>query len=182
MPVPIMPRANSRKVKSPASGLNASAACGGRIDVGDSVGIEDRGGGQDDGKGNHVGEDHADGGIDADTVKLGSAASGQFAQRAVYLALIHFLDFLRGLPEKQIGAYRGAENRHHHQEIVGIDGGFGPDRSEQRRAPWDIHGQCGRDIGEQRERHEFQHRRVAAIGDEDLQQGRRGRAKISACS
>ena len=143
-----------------------------RIDVGDTVGIEDGGGGQDNGKGNHVGEDHANGGIDSDAVKLGAAASGQFTQRAVYLALIHFLDFLRGLPEKQIGAYRGAENGHHHQEIVGIDGGRGPDRRKQCGAPRDVHRQRGCYICEQRERHEFQHRRISAIRNEDLQQGR----------
>ena len=88
------------------------------------------------------------------------------------LALIHFLDFLRSLPEKQIGADRGAENGHHHQEIVGIDGGRGPDRRQQCGAPRDLHGQRGRDIGEQRERQEFEHRSISAIRHEDLQQGR----------
>ena len=52
--------------------------------------------------------------------------------------------------------------------------GLRPDRGQQRRAPGNFHGEGGRDIGEQRERHEFQHRRIAAIRHEDLQQGRGG--------
>ena len=87
-------------------------------------------------------------------------------------ALVHFLDFLRSLPEKQIGADRGAQHRHHHQEVIGIDGGLRPDRRQQRRAPGNLHGQRRYHIGEQRQRHEFQHRRIAAIRHEDLQQGR----------
>ena len=62
-----------------------------------------------------------------DAIELGDAASGQLAKRPMCLALVHFLDFLRGLPEKQIGTDRGAEDGDHHQEIVGIDGGLRPD-------------------------------------------------------
>ena len=99
------------------------------------------------------------------------SAPGQIAKRPAHLALVHFLDFLRSLPEKQIWADGGAEHRDHHQEIVGIDGGVRPDRGQQRLAPGDVHGKGGRDIGEQRERHEFEHRRISPIRHEHLQQG-----------
>ena len=105
----------------------------------------------------------------------GSPPLRQVAQRLVALALVHLLDLLRGLPEEEIGADGGAEDRDHHHEIIGVDDSLRPHRGEQRRAPRDLHGEGGGDIGKQRQRQEFQHRRVASIGQEHLEQGRAGR-------
>ena len=70
-----------------------------RIDVGDTMGVQDGGRGQNDRKGDHVGEDHSDSGVDLDAIDLGDTALGELSKRTPSLAL-HFLDFLRGLPEK----------------------------------------------------------------------------------
>jgi len=59
-----------------------------------------RRGGQNDEKGNRIGEEHADDGVDLDAVKLPDGRLWLAPEADGYLALIHFLDFLRGLPEK----------------------------------------------------------------------------------
>ena len=170
----MMPSANRANVASPASGRSASAACVAELMLVMPLALQDGRRRQDDEERDRVREDHPDRGVDLDAVELGDAASGELAKRAMRLALVHLLDLLRGLPEEQIGADGGAEHGDHHQEIIGIDVRLRPHGRQQRRAPRDLHREGGRDVGEQRQRQEFQDRRIAAIGDEDLQQGRAG--------
>ena len=172
----MMPSANSAKVKSPASGRSASAASVAELMLVTPLAFSTAAVVRMMKKAMPFESSMPSDGVGPDARELGiSAALGLLAQRPVALALVHLLDLLGGLPEEQIGADGGAEHGDHHHEIIGVDGRLRPHCGDQRRAPWDVHGEGGRDIGEQRQRQEFQHRRIAAVGQEDLEDGRAGR-------
>ncbi len=114
----MMPSAKTTKANGPAIGRSASAAW---AEVWMSVtpwacrvaAVVD-----DDEQGDEVGEAHADVGVDADAAELGRRLLGRALQRLGVGALLDLLDLLLGLPEEQVGADRGAEDRDHHGEIV----------------------------------------------------------------
>ena len=54
-----------------------------------------------------------------------------------------------GLPEKQIGADRRAEDRDHGHGMRRIEGDVRHERAEQRGAPWHVRGEDDGHIGEQ---------------------------------
>ena len=78
-------------------------------------------------------------------------------------------DFLRGLPEKQIGADGGAEHRHHHGDIFAFEREVGQQRAAERFFERYVHHQHGADIGEQRQRQPFEDGRITRKRYEDLQ-------------
>ena len=132
----MMPGANSAKVKSPASGRSASAASVAELMSVTPFACSADGGGQDDEEGDAVGEQHAGDGVGRCGASSGRLPALQLAQRLVALALVHLLDLLRGLPEEQIGADRGAEHGDDHREVVGADvRSAATTAREQRRAP-----------------------------------------------
>jgi hypothetical protein len=133
------------------------------------MGMQDDGRRQDDEEGDEVGKRHADPGVPLHAAELLLALSGSVFEwrfRGVRALLFHFF---RGLPEEQIGADGGPEDRD--------DGG-------QRRAaqlktrkegrlenadPRDLDDEQDPDVGQESHAQPFQVRHVAVIGDEDLE-------------
>ncbi len=100
------------------------------------------------------------------------ASSGSVQQRLLGVVLIDFLHLLGALPEKQIGADGGAEDRHD-----GDGGAFGQigmkaDHARADGAPVQRQQEDDRDIGEQAEGQHHQEARISAIGNEQLQSQR----------
>ncbi len=93
-------------------------------------------------------------------------------QRLGALALLGVLDLFLGLPEEQIGADGGAEHGDHHGQVVGLELQLRPDHAVEHRAPGHMHHQGHGDIGEQGNGQPLQHRDVARVAGEHLQQGR----------
>jgi hypothetical protein len=126
-----------------------------------------------DEKGDSVREDHADAGVGDDAAHFAGPAARQCVERAPPFAHApHFLDFLRRLPEKQIGTYGGAEHRDQQHQIIGGELHLGQERAERDLAPRDVDGEHHADIEKQNQRQPFEDRRIAAIGHEHLQQHR----------
>ena len=90
---------------------------------------------------------------------------------------LHLLHLLRGLPEEEIGAERGAEHGDDHRCGAGIEGQRRPQQRAPRRCPGHTGDQHHADIGKQREGEPFQQADIAMIGHEQLQQQRNQRQR-----
>ncbi len=134
--------------------------------------IEGRRRGDDDEQGDRIGQAHADIGIDADPLELGARLLGRALQRPGMRRLLDLLDLLLGLPEEEIGTDRGAQDRHQRSQIRGRPGDPRDDQAMPDNAPRHVDDERHRDIGEQRHGQPFEHRDIARITRERLEQHR----------
>ena len=77
--------------------------------------------------------------------------------------------FLSGLPEEQVGADRGAEHGHDHQQGCLVQLKMRPDDTQRDFAPVDVQAEHHGDIGEQRKRQPLEPEHIGAIRQEHLQ-------------
>ena len=137
-------------------------------DFGYAVGMQRRRSRDDDEQRCEVRETHADQRIGADTGQLAPGTARRNTER-FDMAAVLFLDLLPGLPEKQIGADRRAENgdQRHGVRLVECEARHqgAPCRLTQRNAGNEHH----RDIGKQRQRRPFEHADIAIIADKDFE-------------
>ena len=61
------------------------------------------------------------------------------------------LDFLLGLPEKQVRADGGAEHRHDRHDVVRVHGERGTQQPAHHLRPGDFHDEHANDVAEQRQ-------------------------------
>ena len=83
------------------------------------------------------------------------------------------LDLLGRLPEEEVGADRRAEHRDDGDDVLRVSTRAAARQARARPRPSGHDDEHRRDIGEQRQRQPFQHRDVARIADEDLEQARK---------
>src|SRR6476620_2294914 len=76
------------------------------------------------------------------------------------------------MPEKQIGANRGAEYRNDEQQVIIVQRDSWHDCSDEHLPPWNLYRERNSHIKEQHERKTFQNWRVAVVRHEHLQQHR----------
>ena len=169
----MIPSANRRNAKFPASGRKASAACGG-LDVGHAAGAKRRGGAEDDAERDNVRETHAQVRIDLDPPQMCCGTFGRVRQRAGRRIGIELFDFLRRLPEKKIGADGRAENRDDHRQVFGRQREMRRHRVRRYFAPWNVDRQHQQHIGQQRHCEPLEVAHVASVRQEDLQQQANG--------
>jgi hypothetical protein len=81
---------------------------------------------------------------------------------------VHFLDFLRGLPEKQIGTNRGAKHRNDQQQVIIVQRDSWQNCSDKHLPPWDLYREGNSHIKKQHERKTFQNWGVAVVWHEHL--------------
>jgi len=124
---------------------------------------------ENDGKRNDRAERHAGQRIDADALQLLACLFGCHVKRLCLMPFL-LLYLLRCLPEKQIGADRGAENRDQRGQIVALEGERRRQQRAQHLAPGNLHREHRADISEQGQRQPFQHAHIADIRNEHLQQ------------
>ena len=157
MPVPMMPRLNSRKVASPASGPQRLRRLRRGLDVFDPRRVERRRGADDDEQRDEVREAHADVGVDLDPSQMPARAfrrsrlSG--ARRGIGLDL---LDFLRRLPEEEVRADRRPEHCDDYRQRLPGQREPRPDDADDRLAPRNRDREDDRDVSEQRKRQPFE--------------------------
>jgi hypothetical protein len=114
-----------------------------------------------------VGEKHADVGVALDAAQV--AADFLFgAQHAALQAQLFHL--LRGLPEKQVGRNRGAQQRDDHHPVARGPLQLGNHQVMQHLRPLHLHQEHGDHVGKQEERQPFQDGRQLAVGHKHLQQ------------
>ncbi len=101
------------------------------------------------------------------------ACSGA-VQRLGALAFLDLLRLLLGLPEEEIGADRGPQDRHHHGQVPRRQGKARDHQMIGDLAPVQAHHQRHADIGEEGQGQPFEHRNVALVAHEHLQQHRGG--------
>ena len=130
------------------------------------------GGGDDDRQRDQVGKRHADDGVGADPGKLHRRLERRLDQRLLVGVDALVLGLLRGLPEKQVGRDRGAQNRDHRSQVILAPGDARHEYAVQRLVPVHL-GYCERaDIGEQTQGQPLQHRDVTPVVEEDLRRDR----------
>ena len=86
------------------------------------------------------------------------------------VALLDLLHLLLGLPEEEVGADGGAEDRHHHGHVGRRVADLRDHQALGHLAPGHLHHEGHAHIGEQRQRQPLQDRDVAGIAGEDLQE------------
>ena len=107
--------------------------------------------------------------VDADPAILLRDGSRRILERALACDDRDLLGFLRALPEEQIGADRRPEDRDDGEQRGRSE--IGSARTSPVSASWpiDVHQQDHAHISEQAERQPFQHMRILAVGNEELQ-------------
>ena len=131
------------------------------------------GGGGDDAQRDDHGHKETAGAVFNQAGQLVRRGARALQQRAGMFE-VHLLQFLRALPEEEIGADRGAQDG---DDGGGAAGGQAGPQPGHRCAPVHAHRQHHQHIGKQRERQPFQDADIAVITHEDLQpQRQRGKA------
>jgi len=83
---------------------------------------------------------------------------------------LQLFDLLRRLPEKQIGADRGSEDRDHGGRVRGVEYEVRNERVLEGRFPWHAGHEDDPDISEQRQCRPFQYGRISRIAQEGFKQ------------
>ena len=100
-----------------------------------------------------------------------SACSGCSFSGPASVGLL-FLDLLRALPEEEIGADGGAEDRDDQRQRLTRQFDLRHEGADRHRRPVDLHGEDHADIGQQRKGEPLQQPDIAMVGHEhDRQQG-----------
>ena len=126
--------------------------------------------GDHDAKRDAIRERHADAGIHRHASQMVPRV-GCLCEEGVLAHKLHVLDFLRRLPEKDIGADRRSEHRNNCQKIVCVYLKRRFDYCREGLYPLDMDRKNGGNIYEKDEGEPFQHVGVAAIGDDDFGHG-----------
>ena len=127
------------------------------------------GGGEDDEVGDQVRKSHADEGVGLDPAELGRRFHRPFAQRMGIVVGADFFDFLRRLPEEQVGRNRGAEDGHDQRHRIAGEGKVRPHRALEDLEPWQLDGEHRGDVRQQAERQPFQVAHVGGVRQKYLQ-------------
>ena len=166
----MMPRLNRAKAKRPAMGSSALAASAAVLMLVTPGLVQGGGGGDHDGDARSDWRRTCPRSCRCGCARCAAGASARrFHQRLLVRLLIHFLHFLGALPEKQIGADGGAEDRDDGGGGVIGEIGVQPDQAGADRSPVQMHEEHQRDIGEQAEGQDSQKAGIAAVGNEELQ-------------
>lgn len=166
----MIPSANRMYAKWPAIGSSARGVRRGLH--GDVMAVQRGRGRERDEECDDVRYAHADPGVEVDSLQLRGGLMRRPPQRLLVRFRAQFLDFLRRLPEEQVGADRRAE---HGDDRGQVRRGQLEPRPHERAAdftPIDRHDQRDCDIREQRQCGPFEQARIAVVRHEDLQQGR----------
>ena len=86
------------------------------------------------------------------------------------MVAVLFLDLLAGLPEEQVGADGGAEDRHQGRGVGRVPLDFGHDQGRQGPAPGHAGDHDHGHVAEQRQGRPLQDRGVARVVEEDFHQ------------
>src|SRR5579862_1497811 len=123
----------------------------------------------DDKKRDDIGESHPKVSIDTNALKLRLGLVGCSLERLGSGALLYFLNFFFGLPEKEIGADRRAQDSDDDCEVAGTEREIGNNKMIANRRPGCSYDHRHTDIGEERDRKPFEECNIARVAHEDLE-------------
>jgi hypothetical protein len=126
--------------------------------------------GKDDEEGDHVGQEHADDGVETDPTELDPSMPRLVYQGHLSWVVADFFRLLGGLPEEQVGADRGSENGDDGGPVILAAMKGGDERPRSDLAPGDLHEEHRQDVAEQHQAQPLEDPGITLVDDEDFQQ------------